>query len=117
MCGWGAGGESGPGAGCGMGRHGGMSWGIGSGGWVLGVCTGRPGSVPVGAGWGVHTGQQPQIEPGRRPEGSDLGGNQICQSKGDSPEGLEVLSKRLREAFISIIPDTPQRSFLCIVRY
>lgn len=27
MCGWGAGGESGPGSGCGLGRQGGMSWG------------------------------------------------------------------------------------------
>lgn len=41
----------------------------------------------------------------------------MSQSEGDSPEGLELLRRRLREAFISIRPDTPQRSFLCIVRY
>lgn len=71
MCGWGAGGESGPGAGCGMGRRGGMSWGIRSRGRVSGERTGRPGSVPVALGWAGGggkwggSGQQPQISPGR----------------------------------------------------
>lgn len=118
MCGWGAGGESGPGAGCGVGRRGGMSGSSEEEGGRRGRI-GGPGSVPVAPGGGREAGgagQQPQIQPGWWPKGSDLGGNQISPCEGDSPEGLELLG-RLRGAFISIRPNTPQRSFLCIVRY
>lgn len=54
MCGWGAGGESGPRAGCGMGRCGGMSWGIRSRGRVSGkALAGQRVSLWHRAGGGV----------------------------------------------------------------
>lgn len=68
MCGWGAGGESGPGSGCGTGRRGGMSWGIGP----EDVLTqGQARECACGTGWGGGrgegvTGRQPQTHPGRQ---------------------------------------------------
>lgn len=52
MCGWGAGGESGPGAGLAWGDVEARPGGIRSGGRVSGERTGRPGTVPVALGGG-----------------------------------------------------------------
>lgn len=52
MCGWGAGGESGPGSGCGMGRHGGVAQGTAlEGGGQGNAPAGQEGPCGTGLGW------------------------------------------------------------------
>lgn len=105
MCGWGAGGESGPGAG--------LAWGdVEARPGASDQEGGCRGSALAGQGlslwpWveaGGRGGQQPHIEPGWWPEGSDFRGKRVSQNEGDSPQGLELLRRRLREGLLGIRP-------------